>query len=211
VTWWWVNKVRWKLSLVYCLSLSHKYITTRDMFHRFLQCFTSVYGMSELNLEYFHYFFCVLNFAKKGLLKNTFTLTQLKPFLRHSLLSQLVSCFFINFPQGLPTIWNLSYSVKLFKSFTVLVQFLGYNEIQSHCQVVSTSALYSGCLWFIFEPRCRLSWLRFSLVIHSLHDVHEMNTQGWSCLFVCLHDSTREQLDRFGWNSVWTLCHGGLP
>jgi hypothetical protein len=28
---------------------------------------------------------------------------------------------------------------------------------------------------------------------------------------VCPHDSTREPLDGFGWNLVWTLCHWGLP
>jgi hypothetical protein len=49
--------------------------------------------------------------------------------------------------------------------------------------------------------------------MRSLHNVHEMNAYraGHVCLSACLHDSTREPLDGFGRNLVWTLCHWGIP
>jgi hypothetical protein len=49
--------------------------------------------------------------------------------------------------------------------------------------------------------------------MRSLHDVYGMNAYraGHVCLSVWPHDSTRERLDGFGWNLVWTLCLWGVP
>jgi hypothetical protein len=82
----------------------------------------------------------------------------------------------------------------------------------SHCRYISWD------LWFFNPMFCKYSahWETFLkiqscnfVITRSLHHVHETNAcrADHVCLSVRLHDSTREPLDGFGWNLVWTLCH----
>jgi hypothetical protein len=50
----------------------------------------------------------------------------------------------------------------------------------------------------------------FLVITRSLHEVHEINATGLA-VSVRPHDSTREQLDGFGWELLPMLCHWSLP
>jgi hypothetical protein len=66
-------------------------------------------------------------------------------------------------------------------------------------------------LWiFIWGRKCCEFNIQRSFYIILLRYYAFFTRYAWNKMSVCPHDLTRESLDAYGWNLVWTLCHWGL-
>lgn len=96
---------------------------------------------------------------------------------------------------------NISATVNFLLTALLCVLFLRFQPRlnQEHCEKIP------------FWPH---TLMLLQVITCSLNNMHEFKTYmaGLVCLTsACLHFSTSDLLDGFGWKLVWMLCHSNLP